>query len=162
MDLLHGGGEVQRPESYEFVAPREERGAEGSDSWQERADSSPEPSRIHGTRLRELKRAAQDIAAQPRPRVTYTPRGDALPEAELSALATVYRFILSKSSASQIAVEPAPEPDGHDDAKEAWFPPGGGVLRGDGTSVGTVVQTRGGGHVETSPVSTDQRAQEDQ
>ena len=51
---------------------------------------------------------------------------------------------------------------GPDDAKEAWFPPGGGVLRGGGTSVGTVVRTRGGGHVETSPVRTDQRAQEDQ
>ena len=109
-----------------------------------------------------MKRAAQDIAAQPWPRVTYTPRGDALPEAELSALATVYRFILSKSSASHIAVEPAPKPDGHDDAKEAWFPPGGGVLRGVGTSVGAVVRTRGGDHVEKSLVSTDQRAQEDQ
>ena len=51
---------------------------------------------------------------------------------------------------------------GPDDAKEAWFPPGDGVLRGGGTSVGTVVRTRGGGHVETSLVSTDQRAQEDQ
>ena len=109
-----------------------------------------------------MKRAAQDIAAQPRPRVTYTPRGDALPEAELSALATVYRFILSKSSASQIGVEPAPEPDDHDEAKEAWFPPGGGVLRGDGISVGSVVRMRGGDHVETSPLSIDQRAQEDQ
>jgi len=39
---------------------------------------------------------------------------------------------------------------------------GGGALRGGGTSVGTVVRTRGGGHVETSPLSTDQRAQEDQ
>ena len=47
---------------------------------------------------------------------------------------------------------------GRDDAKEASFPPGGVVLRGGGTSVGTVVRTRGGGHVETSPVSTDQRA----
>ena len=52
--------------------------------------------------------------------------------------------------------------DGHDDAKEAWFPPGGGVLRGDGTSVGTVVRTRGGGRVDTNPVRTDQRVQEDQ
>ena len=38
---------------------------------------------------------------------------------------------------------------GRDDAKEAWFPPGDGVLRGDGTSVGTFVRTRGGDHVET-------------
>ena len=96
------------------------------------------------------------------PCITYVARPNATPEAELSALATVYQFILSKSNASQDAVEPAPKLDGHDDAKEAWFPPGGGVLRGGGTSVGTVVRTRGGGHVETSLVSTDQRAQEDQ
>jgi hypothetical protein len=95
------------------------------------------------------------------PRITYVARPNATPETELSALATVYRFILSKSNASQKAVEPAPKLDGHD-AKEAWFPPGGGVLRGGGTSVGAVVRTRGGGHVETSLVSTDQRAQEDQ
>jgi hypothetical protein len=51
---------------------------------------------------------------------------------------------------------------GRDDTKEASFPSGGVVLRGGGTSVGTVVRTRGGGHVETSLVRTDQRAQEDQ
>ena len=96
------------------------------------------------------------------PRITYVARPNATPETELSALATVYKFVLSKSNASQKAVEPAPEPDSHDDAKEAWFPPGGGVLRGDGTSVGVVVRTRGGGRVETSPVRTDQRVQEDQ
>jgi hypothetical protein len=52
------------------------------------------------------------------PRITYVARPNATPETELSALATVYRFILSKSNASQKAVEPAPEPDGHDDAME--------------------------------------------
>jgi hypothetical protein len=51
-------------------------------------------------------------------RIVYRPRESATPEAELSALAAVYRFILSKSNASQEAVEPAPEPDGHDEAKE--------------------------------------------
>jgi hypothetical protein len=51
-------------------------------------------------------------------RITYAPRPDATPEAEIATLATVYRFILSKSNASQKAVEPAPEPDGHDEAKE--------------------------------------------
>jgi len=95
------------------------------------------------------------------PRITYVARPNATPGTELCALATVYRFILSKSNASQKAVEPAPKLDGHDNAKEACFPHGGGVLRGGGTSVGTVVRTRGGGHVETSLVSTDQRAQED-
>jgi len=39
---------------------------------------------------------------------------------------------------------------------------GGGVLRGGGTGVGADVPMRGGDHVETSSVSTDQRAQEDQ
>jgi hypothetical protein len=96
------------------------------------------------------------------PCITYVARPNATPEAELSALATVYRFILSKSNASQEAGEPAPKLDGHDDMKEAWFPPVGGVLMGGGTSVETVVRRRGGGHVETSPLSTDQRAQEDQ
>jgi len=57
------------------------------------------------------------------PRIVYRARDDATPETELSALATVYRFILSKSNASQKAVKPAPKLDGHDDAKEAWFTP---------------------------------------
>ena len=48
---------------------------------------------------------------------------------------------------------------GRDDAKEAWLRHGGGVLMGDGTSVGAVVRTRGGDHVETSPLSIDQRTQ---
>ena len=51
-------------------------------------------------------------------RITYVARPNATPETELSALATVYRFILSKSNASQKAVEPAPKLDGHDEAKE--------------------------------------------
>ena len=52
------------------------------------------------------------------PRITYGARPNATPETELSALATVYKFVLSKSNASKEALEPAPEPDGHDDAKE--------------------------------------------
>jgi hypothetical protein len=69
-------------------------------------------------------------AAMSSPRVTYSARRDATPQDELSALVAVNRFILSKSNASQKAGEPAPKLDGHDDAKEAWFPPSGGVLRG--------------------------------
>ena len=53
-----------------------------------------------------------------RPRITYVARPNATPETELSALATVYKFVLSKSNASQKAVVAAPEPDGHDEAKE--------------------------------------------
>ena len=96
------------------------------------------------------------------PRITYISRPDATPEAELSALANVYRFVLFKSNASQKAVEPAPKLDGHDNAKEPWLRPGDGVLRGSGTSVGADVPMRGGDHVETNPVRTDQRVQEDQ
>ncbi len=40
-------------------------------------------------------------------RITYTPRPDATPEAELDALATVYGYLLKKRN----AVEHAPEPD---------------------------------------------------
>ena len=43
-------------------------------------------------------RAAQEIAAQPRLRITYAPRGDALPEAEIATLATCYRLILDSQS----------------------------------------------------------------
>ena len=66
--------------------------------------------------------------------------------------------LLLKKAISNMAAER----DGHDEAKEAWLRPGGGVLMGGGTSVGEVVRTRGGDDVETSLVSTDQRAQEDQ
>ena len=52
------------------------------------------------------------------PRIVYSPRAGATLESELNALSTVYRFVLSKRNASQTAVEPAPEPDCHDDAKE--------------------------------------------
>jgi hypothetical protein len=38
----------------------------------------------------------------------------------------------------------------------------GGVLRGGGTSVGAVVRMKGGDDVETSPLSIDQRAKENQ
>jgi hypothetical protein len=95
-------------------------------------------------------------------RIVYRPREDASADSSASALANVYRFVLSKSNVNQKAVEPAPEPDGHDDAKEAWLRHGGGVLRSGGTSVGAIVRMGGGDHVETSPVRTDQRAQEDQ
>jgi len=50
--------------------------------------------------------------------MTYVPRSDATPDAELSALANVYKFVLSKSDASQKGVEPAPKPDSRNDAKE--------------------------------------------
>ena len=99
--------------------------------------------------------AAQNIAGQPLPHIAYAPRPDATPEAEIATLAAVYKFVLDCHAKKE-----ATRPGSPDDAKEACFPPGGGVLRGGGTSVGTVVRTRGGGHVETSPLRTDQRAQE--
>jgi hypothetical protein len=86
--------------------------------------------------------------------ITYTQRSDATSEDEVAALRNIYRFIIDCHAKKE-----ATRPGSLDDAKEAWFPPGGGVLRGGGTSVGAVVRMRGGGHVETSPVSTDQRIQ---
>jgi hypothetical protein len=35
------------------------------------------------------------------PRITYTPRADATPEAELSALAAIYTLVLSNSQAKR-------------------------------------------------------------
>jgi hypothetical protein len=46
-------------------------------------------------------------------RISYGPRFDATPEAEIAALAAAYRFILD-SHAQKKATEPAPEPDGRD------------------------------------------------
>jgi hypothetical protein len=59
------------------------------------------------------------------PRFTYTSRPDATPEAELSALAAVYRFILD-SHAKKMAAEPTPEPDGRNDAAIKENSEGGG------------------------------------
>jgi hypothetical protein len=44
-------------------------------------------------------RAARDIDAQPLPGIAYTARPDATAEAELSALANVYRYVLNKNAA---------------------------------------------------------------
>ena len=46
-------------------------------------------------------RSARDIPVQPLPRITYTPRADATPEAELSALAAIYTLVLSNSQAKR-------------------------------------------------------------
>jgi hypothetical protein len=54
--------------------------------------------------------------AQLRASVVYEPRSDTTPEAELNALANVYRFILD-CHAKKMAAEPAPEPDGRDGTK---------------------------------------------
>ena len=51
------------------------------------------------------------------PHIIYTERADTTAETELNVLATVYRFILD-CHAKKKAAEPAPEPDGHDEAKE--------------------------------------------
>ena len=53
--------------------------------------------------------------------------------------------LLLRKAISNMAVERAPEPDCHDEAKERkhGLRTGGGVLRGGGTSVGAVVPMRG-------------------
>jgi hypothetical protein len=43
------------------------------------------------------------IVAMTSPRITYTPRPDATPEAELSALASVYRFIIDSHANTNAA-----------------------------------------------------------
>jgi hypothetical protein len=40
------------------------------------------------------------------PRVTYSPRPDSTPEAELDALAAVYRYLLFETDASKRAARP--------------------------------------------------------
>jgi hypothetical protein len=46
--------------------------------------------------------------------ITYTPRPDATPEAELAVLAQIYMSVLERKKAA----EPT-QPDGRDDAKES-------------------------------------------
>jgi hypothetical protein len=50
-----------------------------------------------------------------KPSVTYMPRPDATPEAEVNMLANIYRFILD-CHAKKEAAEPAPKPDICNDA----------------------------------------------
>jgi len=93
------------------------------------------------------------------PSITYRAREDATAETERALLGAAYAYLLMKRK----NVEPprARQPRRRVGVK-AWLIHGGGVLRGGGTGVGADVPMRGGDHVETSPVSTDQRAQEDQ
>jgi hypothetical protein len=49
--------------------------------------------------------------------ILYSPRRDTTPEAELNALATVYKYVLDCHAKK--AAEPAPELDGRDDVKES-------------------------------------------
>jgi hypothetical protein len=58
-------------------------------------------------------RAAQDIPAQPLPRITYAPRGDAAPGDEIAALSNVFKFVLDCHSKRE-----ATRPRSSDDAKE--------------------------------------------
>jgi len=51
-----------------------------------------------------------------KPVIAYAPRANALPETEITVLASIYRFILD-CHAKKMAAEPAPEPDGHDGTK---------------------------------------------
>ena len=48
-------------------------------------------------------RAAHDIGAQSWPNITYVPRPDATAEAEISALRSVYSFIIKTSRAKRKA-----------------------------------------------------------
>ena len=53
-------------------------------------------------------------------RITYAPRPDATPEAELDALASVYRFVLDCGDARRAdAMKKATRPGGPDDGEES-------------------------------------------
>jgi hypothetical protein len=52
------------------------------------------------------------------PHIIYRPRADATPESELTALASVYAYLL-KNHDSNKADKSAPAPIGRDDAKES-------------------------------------------
>ena len=45
------------------------------------------------------------------PRITYTPRSDATPEAELPTLANVYKFVLDCQRNKEAATSPVSRPD---------------------------------------------------
>ena len=54
-------------------------------------------------------RAPHNIGTQTLPGIVYSQRPDALPEAELSALAAVYRFVLDCRAKKEAAPESRPE-----------------------------------------------------
>jgi hypothetical protein len=54
-------------------------------------------------------RAAHDIGTQSLPGIAYAPRPDALPEAELSTLAAVYRFVLDCHAKKKAGPESRPD-----------------------------------------------------
>jgi hypothetical protein len=54
-------------------------------------------------------RAAQDIVAQPRLRISYAPRSEAMPEAEISALAAVYRLVVNRQALNEAVPENRPD-----------------------------------------------------
>jgi hypothetical protein len=54
-------------------------------------------------------RDAQNISAQSLPNITYAPGPNASPEAEISALAAVYRFVLVCCAKKEAAPENRPD-----------------------------------------------------
>jgi hypothetical protein len=62
------------------------------------------------------------------PRVTYVPRPDAAPEAELDALASVFRFVLDCGDAHRAdAMKKATRPGSPDDAEGTRIAKGGAM-----------------------------------
>ena len=59
-------------------------------------------------------RAARDISAQPLPGIAYAARPDAIPQAEISALANIYKFVLD----CRAKKEAAPRQSRPDDARK--------------------------------------------
>ena len=53
------------------------------------------------------------------PSISYSPRPETTPEAELNALTAVYALALQKYQESKKTEGPAPEPDGRDDVRKS-------------------------------------------
>lgn len=64
------------------------------------------------TDAKDAKRKGAWRDAKGSPGVTYTPRPDASPEGELTALANVYRFLLDRRERSDVAAADGPEERG--------------------------------------------------
>jgi hypothetical protein len=64
------------------------------------------------TEAKDVKRKGAWRDAKGSPSVTYTPRPDASPEGELTALANVYRFLLDRRERSDIAAADGAEERG--------------------------------------------------
>jgi hypothetical protein len=106
---LPGGRTLLRPIAHDPVALRKPRRTQSSKGRHERTDTPSEFVRVHGARLHELMRATQDINANPLPRIAYSQLPEAGPEAELSAVANVFGFVLDRRARKEATRPGSPD-----------------------------------------------------